>query len=197
VRNAETDIPTQIQIVMDKLRSIWQQCNSALPLLEKLSLRRKLVLFLDKVKSFDGKRLKRAQKKHLLAVKDQLFDIAACSCQLPALPCKSKLVECNAAEGTCDKKHIFCECVPEKQVPLVAREYLLQQRSRTGTYRSRFQFGHVDQAAIRKKAKRQQPGESHAKLMHTGTSRLAENIQLDMSFGSEVKSCYKALCVRR
>jgi hypothetical protein len=108
VKDAKKDSTTQMLIVKDKLESVWQQCNSALPLMEKIALRTKLTRFLDKVREFDRNRMKLSQKKLLLAVKEKLFDISACSCQLPVLPCKSKLVNCNAEdEDTCDKNILF------------------------------------------------------------------------------------------
>jgi hypothetical protein len=36
--------------VKEELEEVWQQCNPALPLLDKLSLRRKVQIFLKKVK---------------------------------------------------------------------------------------------------------------------------------------------------
>jgi hypothetical protein len=187
VRSTEKDATTQIKIVKNKLESVWQQCNPALPLMEKLSVRRKLLLFLNKVKDFDGNHLKQAQKQPLLALKDKLFDISACSCQLPVLPCKSKLVLCNAEEGNpCDKKHIVCECGPEKRVPLEEREYMLDQRTKTGTYGGRMQFGRVDPAAARKETLRQQREEIQARQLQKEAIRLEENVQMEMSFGSEV-----------
>jgi hypothetical protein len=190
VKDAEKDITTQIQIVKEKLESVWLQCNPALPLMEKVQLRTKLARFLERVRDFDRKQMKLAPKKLLLALKDKLFDISACSCQLPVLPCKSKLVNCTAEEGTCDKKHIICECGPEKRVPVEDREYLLDQRTKTGTFGGRFQFGRVDSASAQKEIRRQQRDERHTRLLQRETSRREENVQMEMSFGSEVKQFF-------
>jgi hypothetical protein len=188
VKDAEKDSTTQMLIVKDKLESVWQQCNSALPLMEKIALRTKLTRFLNKVREFDRNRMKLPQKKLLLAVKEKLFDISACSCQLPVLPCKSKLVNCNSEdEDTCDKKHIVCECALEKRVPLEEREYLLDQQSKTGTHGGRFQFGCPDPTAVGKESRRQQRQESHARMLEKENIRLEGDIQLEISFGSEVK----------
>jgi len=186
VRNAEKHKPTQIKIIQDKIENVWQQCNPALPLMQKKSLTRKLTLFITRVKDFDIKNLKAAAKKPLLAVKEKLFDISACTCQLPILECKSKLVFCNAEEGTCNKIHINCECAPEKRVPVEEREYLRDQRMKTGTFGGRFQFGGRDLAAVQREERREHREESHARLRHNESIRLEENVQMEMSFGSEV-----------
>jgi hypothetical protein len=186
VQSIEKDNSTQINLVTEKVEEVWQK-SPAIPLLCKRSLRRKVVRFLDKVKAFNFRNLKVEKKKELLFVKDKLFDISACTCQLPVLPCSSTFVNCNADEGKCVKKHIYCECAPGKRVPLQERDFLLDQRMKVGTYGGQFQFGRVDHDAAVKEARRQQREESYARLLLKETSRLEDNVQLEMTFGSEVR----------
>jgi hypothetical protein len=80
VKDAKQEIPTQIQIVEKQLVSVCQQCNTALPPMEKLALRIKLVRFLEKVRDFYRRQMKLAAKKLLMAVIDISFLIS-----LPAL----------------------------------------------------------------------------------------------------------------
>jgi hypothetical protein len=63
---------------------------------------------------------------------------------------------------------------------------MLDQRTKTGTYGGRMQFGRVDPAAARKETLRQQREEIQARQLQKEAIRLEENVQMEMSFGSEV-----------
>jgi hypothetical protein len=185
VRHIEKNHSTQINLVKERIEEVWQNAL-AIPLLNNLSLRRKVVKFLNKVKAFNYRNLKVAKKDQLLLMKDKLFDISACTCQLPVFPCSSKFANCTVDKGKCTKKHISCECGPGKLVPLEKREHLLDLRIKFGTYQygGRFQVGPVDCDAD---SKEQQCEESYARLLLRETSRLEGNAQLEMTFGSEVR----------
>jgi hypothetical protein len=64
---------------------------------------------------------------------------------------------------------------------------LLDQQTKTGTFGGCFLLGRVDPASVGKETRWQQRQESHARLLQRETSRLEENAQMEMSFGSEVK----------
>lgn len=144
---SEKDIKTQIHLVERKLMEVWTNCNPRLPLMEKLAVYKKLRKFLDKVKGYNQKHLKPAPTKVLLAKKDQLFDISACSCNLPVAPCTSKYIRCSIAN--CETEHIACECQPQHRVPVEEREFMRDQRNKRGT-RGTFQMGPVDRTALAK-----------------------------------------------
>ena len=81
--------------VIDKLimelKAKWATVNVELPLMGDLSLRTKTRRFVENVQSYNNRRkLKKAQREYLESEKDFLFDIAACSCELPILPCASR-----------------------------------------------------------------------------------------------------------
>lgn len=183
VQETERDFATQVNIVKEGLEVLWQKCNPALPVLDKLTIRRKLVMFLERVKSDHRKSLKVHHKETILAQENKLFDIAACTCDLRELPCTSKFVNCNAEN--CTNIHLACDCGPGKRVPIEEREYLKEQRAKRGTI-SRFQLGGIDRGAAKREARREDREASHSRMLQKEACRLQENVQLEMSFGSEV-----------
>jgi hypothetical protein len=152
VSASEFEVKGQLEIVAAKLVEIWQKCNPLLPLQSELSIYVKLKRFMDQVKTANRKQ-KGGKQAHSFveSKKEHLFDISACSCKLPIVPCDDRLVHCKAAPGHCDTQHIVCECPQEKKVPAAEREYLRDQRSKIGT-KSKFQIGPVDRAAAAKQA---------------------------------------------
>jgi len=137
VRLTEKDYPTQVNLVIDRIIGVWQDCNPRLPLLEKKTVYDKLKHFLDKVKTYDKKQMKLAAKKLLLLQKVKLFDIAACDCSLPQVTCDDPVARCNAAN--CVKKHFMCQCPVKLKIPVEDREYMKDQRQKVGT-RGNFQM---------------------------------------------------------
>jgi len=131
VSSGENDFYSQIRIVQDKLLDVWQACNPRLPLIEKKEIFSKLKKLLTNVKDFNFRKLKLNAKKHLLSIKDKLFDIAACSCSLPIVTCDNPAVQCKIVN--CSVEHIICQCPPQLKVPIADREYMRDQRSKVGT----------------------------------------------------------------
>jgi hypothetical protein len=152
VCTSEKDYATQLRLVMNKVVEVWENCNPAMPLREKKNISVKLKTFIDNVKSFNRKGIKAPQRKHLSDNKDKLFDIAACSCKLPIVPCSSVSVKCT--EEDCDVEHIVCECPPGRKVPIEERAYMRDQRAKIGT-RGSFQLGPKDRLAAAKESARQ------------------------------------------
>ncbi len=130
VSASEPDYRTQIHLVVKKLFSHWAKCSPRLPLMDKVRALSKLKIFLDKVKAYKRRGLKRASKEILVANKDTLFDISACRCKLPIVSCASKFIKCAVED--CQTEHIACECLPQRRVPVEEREFLRAQRSRQG-----------------------------------------------------------------
>jgi len=108
----EKDYNSQIRITEEKVTPVWAKCR--LPLIDKVPLRNKLKRFFDKVKNYDQKIMKPAARKVFDAKREKLFDIAACSCELPILPCASRSIRC--AVSYCKLQHIACDC--QKRVPV-------------------------------------------------------------------------------
>jgi hypothetical protein len=149
--------------------------------MEHKVIRRKLKLYLDKVKALNFRKLKAAQREPLFAIKDKLFDIAACCCQLPALPCHSKYVFCN--EENCTKQHLVCECPLQQKVPMEERAYLKDQRSKVGT-KGAFQMGPVDRAAATKQARVEERREQKSDRQRNES---LEKIEVNLNVSFEVK----------
>ena len=142
---SESDYATQISLVVEKLIDLWRKCNSRLPLLEKTEIFRRLKHFLDNVKSYNRKHLKAPAKAILFKYMDKLFDVSACRCELPIAPCAARSIRC--AVVNCQSVHIACVCLPQLRVPVEEREYLRDQRSKTGT-KGTLQIGPVDRRAL-------------------------------------------------
>jgi hypothetical protein len=163
----EKDYLTQIHLVEEKIIQVWQKCNPRLPLRQKKKIYDKLKGFLDSVKCFDQKKLKLQARKYLLSQKDKLFDIAACCCSLPVVTCDNPSVKCKA--NSCASTHILCKCPLESKIPAEDREYMRDQRQKTGT-RGAFQMRGRDMlAAAQDRAKQQRAA--------TKMERMAQNKQ--------------------
>ena len=141
----EKDYPTQISLVVEKVTEVWRKCNPRLPLLEKTEIFRRMKRFFDKVKAYNRKHLPVSAVATLVKKIDKLFDISACRCELPIVPCSSKLVRCSVLN--CQSVHIACECLPQLRVPDEEREYMRDQRSKTGT-KGALQIGPVDRRTL-------------------------------------------------
>jgi hypothetical protein len=101
---SENDLATQLRLAMNRVVEVWENCNPVMPLKEKKNIYSKVKSFIDNVKAFNWKSIKSAQRKNLSEKKDKLFDIGACSCQLPIVPCSSASVKCT--EANCEVQHI-------------------------------------------------------------------------------------------
>jgi hypothetical protein len=143
----EKEFLCQMQLVQDKLISVWSTINPRVPLLDKKCLYNKMKYFLDNVKDFNRKTLKASRKKVLELQKDRLFDISACTCELPTAPCNSLAIKCSVEN--CNVQHIACECAGPKRVPDEDRLYMRDQRAKKGT-RGSYQLGPVDRKAVSK-----------------------------------------------
>lgn len=95
----------------------WQTACPTLPLRTWKSIRNKVTDLKKNVNLRNGNRKKKRQTG-LEANKDLLFDIAACTCDLPILPCNDRLINCKDAKSDagCNKKHIHCSCKKEAKV---------------------------------------------------------------------------------
>jgi hypothetical protein len=171
VQETERDFNAQIHVVTERIIEVWNKCNPKLPLKQGKVLNVQVRRFLQKVKQFNVRKLSSGRSINLEKIKDKLFDIAACSCALPMLSCDSQYVRCDGKN--CSKKYIVCECPVERRVPAAKREYILDQRSKTGT-KGRFHMGAVDRKAA-------------AAASTSGTPRMQQRIEHivlnpDMSF---------------
>ena len=79
-----------VSLVAKSLVELWQKVNPRLPLKSNLSIKTKIRTLWGSVKNYNGKKLNIAKKKFLESSLDKLFDLAACSCALPTLPCDSR-----------------------------------------------------------------------------------------------------------
>jgi len=78
------------------------------------------------------------------AVAQKLFDISACTCELPAVDCRDPRVNCRKVK--CRKNHIVCLCAKERRVPELERRYLRDQRLKVGTFGGCMQMAGPDRS---------------------------------------------------
>ena len=79
-----------IDMLEADLRVKWCTVSDKLPLIEPKSLYTKLKRLIDRVSDFDRKRMSKNAKENFLKLKDLLFDVAACQCELPLLECSDR-----------------------------------------------------------------------------------------------------------
>jgi len=142
VSHDEKNFKDQVRIVKEQLISVWQRCSPVLPLIQDNSLKVKIERFLSKVRVVNRQNPPSKIVAELNEKKYKLFDIAACSCDLPQVPCNHRFIQCT--KNNCDSKHHLCECDENKRVPVIERSYLKDQRAKSGTHGGALQMGRAD-----------------------------------------------------
>ena len=129
---------------------IWMKANPRIHLQEKNAVMKKLKDFQEDISKFNGNRLNKRKSDFLLKKRDKLFNITSCTCSLPIWSCSDFGCVTNKRDpGSCSKIHYKCVCpnVPVvKKIPVEEREYMNDQRTKTGTC-GKFQIGFVDKKA--------------------------------------------------
>lgn len=153
------------KLVAEKLIKVWNNANPRITLLGDKTIINKVDNLHNVAQSVNHKKAKKVTKTATDLKLDKLFDIGACKCSLPVVTCSD--VKCRA--GTCEKVHIKCTCPAEIQVksrldlyvfsdiflysfykvPELDREFLLDQRNKTGPH-GRFQIGPLDKKEARR-----------------------------------------------
>ena len=125
---SEAKVQRRVIFVMDQLFDRWQICCPAVPVSGANTIRSKLKSFLVKVTKINMGRQSTQLEAEMEDVKEKLFDVSSCVCNLQRVACEHNRVHCR--ERDCTEDHILCVCPPAKQVPLQERAYLRDQRSR-------------------------------------------------------------------
>ena len=116
----------QLNKVRERVVEAWKKCNPHLPCIQEGAVYMELKRFLLFVKNFNRKQAYHSENRLCKYKKEKLFDISACSCELPIVTCAS--VHC--AGVNCKKEHILCYCEAEHRVPEEECAYLRSQRAR-------------------------------------------------------------------
>ena len=140
----ETLFKNQVMFVENQLVTVWKRCSLIMPLLSLPCIHTRLTRFLDKVRITSFKKKSRKLLDDLEAVRQKLFDIAACTCQLPIAACGDARVNCRV--DTCAEEHILCLCEDDNKVPEEERRYLKDQRAKIGTFGGNMQMGGPDRS---------------------------------------------------
>ena len=128
----ETTFKRRMTCVHKELMKVWEKCCPVVPLISSRGLLCKLGRFLTKVKYTSlTKKCSKQLLDDLNTMSQKLFDISACSCELPTAACSDPRVNCTSV--TCSTVHILCLCQVKKQVPPEERQYIRDQRSKSGS----------------------------------------------------------------
>jgi len=142
----DKDFATALNVVKAELVDVWHRCSTELPLKNDYAIKVKIKRFILDVKKLNSIAKNNAQNKPLQekldSVKDRLFDISACSCDLPIVGCNDPGVTCTS--DPCDVTHILCLCARGFKVPPEERKFLRLQREKVGTFGGQMQIGPRD-----------------------------------------------------
>ena len=117
---------SQLRIVTARVVKVWKKCKPHLPRIQEGAVYMELKRFLLFVKNFNKKQANHYNFKRCKYKQEKLFDISACSCDLPVVTCDT--VYC--AGVNCQEEHILCYCDDHSRVPEEERAYLRSQRAR-------------------------------------------------------------------
>ena len=94
---------------------LWKNVNPELPLIADKAVHVKVKRLTDSVKNLhQNKKVGPEKHRKLTGKLESLFDLCACQCQLPIVPCDDPRVQCK--EDNCNVDHIMCECEGDKKV---------------------------------------------------------------------------------
>jgi len=133
-----------VDTIFEKLVCIWEKVNPSLPLMKPRNIKSKVKKTLMETDQASCKRLSTRSRLRLCSQLDTLFDISACQCNLPKLPCSDRNVKCSQSD--CNVDHIGCLCPSDKKVPILDRLYLKDQRQKIGS-KGKYQLSTVDHKA--------------------------------------------------
>ena len=130
-----------VDTIHEKLVCIWEKVNPDLPLMKPRNIKSKVKKTLMEAEQASRKRLSVRSRFRLYSQLDTLFDISACQCSLPKLPCSDKNIKCSRPH--CTIEHIGCLCPSLMIVPIVDRLYLKDQLQKIGS-KGKYQLSTID-----------------------------------------------------
>lgn len=108
VRTLPAEVKRIVNEIVDQVINKWKDANPRIPLFEHNTIFQKVKRLIDVIKRFNSKKYKKNELKWTEKVKDKLFDISRCNCELPLLECKDQRICCK--KDACDLKHYYCAC---------------------------------------------------------------------------------------
>ena len=166
--------------IVESLTDIWGKVNPNLPLMSTEIIQRKVARLRSKIEATNRKHIQKKSREDLEKKLDKLFDISSCECSLPVVPCNHKTIKCTIQN--CDEVHIECLC--QQKVPREEREYLRDQRNKTGP-KGTFQLGSVDREAARRDRRREEENQRQTTTLASD----AFEFPADTSVSSSASSC--------
>lgn len=107
--NSERNAKTIPQKIAELITEKWMVANPNIPIISEDSIRVKVSRFITVIKvSGHTKKVKLSTLNYYIAMRDKLFDICKCRCDLPLLNCNDRQIRC--ARNPCKVKHYHCFC---------------------------------------------------------------------------------------
>ena len=125
--------------VLPDIKYVFKKVNSKLVLNNDRTILAKLMGDYKQMMDIDNSKVKGLKKLHFEEKLGKLLDIILCKC---------KIISCEDFSG-CDgcefKAHCLCECeLEEEKIPEIELQYVLDQRSREGGSKGKFQMSGFD-----------------------------------------------------
>ena len=128
--------------VLPEIKAIYRKVNSNLVINNDRTIIAKLINEFKQMKDLERSKVKGKKKDNFEIKMGKLFDIILCKCKIST--CEDH-PECEGCEV---QAHSLCQCKDGDKIPDVELLYVLDQRSRHGGARGRFQIGAKDIKSI-------------------------------------------------
>ena len=127
------DILERAGYISTELKKQWGKVNSELPLISDYSATLRVKRLLERVNCINHKKGSQRAVKVMDEKLDTLFNVCACNCE-----CSDR--EVNRKLKNCPSIHIVSQCNKENRVPVEERNYMEDQKEKTGQ-KEAFQMG--------------------------------------------------------
>ena len=145
IKVTENKIKVEVRVVAENvlpdIKALYKKVNSNLVVYDDKTILRRLTNDYKQMKELErsGK-----QRQNFEVKIGKVFDIVFCKCQI--LTCE-QFSSCDGCEFLA---HSLCECDADKKIPEVELQYVLDQRSREGGSKGKYQMGGKDIKEIEK-----------------------------------------------
>ena len=134
----QVEVRDLAQKVLPEIKALYKKVNSNLVVYDDNTILRRLETDYKQMKELERSGQHGKKRQNFEIKLGKLFDILFCKCQI--LTCE-QVPSCD----DCDfLAHCMCDCDAEKKIPEVELQYVLDQRSRKGGSKGKYQMGGKD-----------------------------------------------------
>ena len=142
IKVAENKIQVEVSLVsqnvLPEIKALYRKVNSNIVVYDDKTILRRLTTDYKQMKELERSGRPGKQRQNFEIKLEKLFDILYCKCQI--LTCE----QVSSCDGCDFLAHCICECDDEKKIPEVELQYVLDQRSREGGSKGKYQMGGKD-----------------------------------------------------